>query len=72
MNVAINRKAALKAIFLYEIESKIEYKSWKTFGIEYLQSGDDETWHFKIVNKQLLTWAMLKYGFAIEPYSNSQ
>ena len=70
MNIAINRSAALKAIFSYEIESKIEYKSWKTFGIEHLESGDSDRWYFKVVNKQLLTWAMLKYGFEIESYSN--
>lgn len=72
MNVAINKNEALKAIFSYEIESKIEYKSWKTFGIEYLESGDSDRWYFKVINKELLTWAMLKYGFAIESYSNSQ
>lgn len=70
MNVAINRNAALKAIFSYEIESKIEYKSWETFGIESLEGGDKDRWHFKVINKELLTWAMLKYGFEIELYSN--
>lgn len=70
MNVAINRDSALRAIFAFELDNKKEFRYWENLGIKYLERGDSERWYFEIINKELLMWSMLKYGFEIELYSN--
>lgn len=70
MNVAINKDAVARAVFAFEIDNKKKFIYWDDLGIKYLQNGDDDTWCFKVINKELLMWSMLKYGFEIESYSN--
>lgn len=70
MNVAIKRDAVVRIVFAFEIDNKKKFIYWDDLGIKYLQNGDDDTWHFKVINKELLMWSMLKYGFEIESYSN--
>ena len=70
MIISIDRNAVLNAIRSHEREYKIAHVRWSVFGIKFIPHGDNKRLHFNVKNKQLLMWAMLKYGFEIETNSN--
>ena len=42
---------------------------WKQFGLSYVQTPHKYFSVFKVLNKDLLIWSMIKYGFEIEQYN---
>ena len=42
---------------------------WKHFGISYIQTPHKQFSVFKVLDKDLLAWSMIKYGFEVEQYN---
>jgi hypothetical protein len=42
---------------------------WKYFGLSYVQTPHKEFLVCKVLDKDLLTWSMIKYGFEVEQYN---
>lgn len=63
--IKIYRSSILDATFTYKKEV-VEFK-WAHFGLQYVPHTEptDRFLYFNVVDKQKLTWAMLKYGFLV-------
>ena len=72
MNVIISTHKILSAINSHAHEFGEVHLVWKSLGLAYVQTSHMEHSVFTVINKDLLIWSMIKYGFEIEPYSNSQ
>ena len=71
MIVLIDKQKILTSLRAYEFEYQKEFLAWIIFGLKYIHHPDNEKLHFEVVDKDLLLWAMFKYGFEIELDSNS-
>jgi hypothetical protein len=72
VNVIISKHKILSAINSHAAEFGEVHLLWKSFGLDYVRTTHKEHIAFKVIDKDLLIWSMIKYGFEIEPYSNSQ
>lgn len=72
MTVIIERHKILSAINSHAKEFGEVHLLWKCLGLAYVPTSHTEHSVFTVIDKDLLIWSMIKYGFEIEPYSNSQ
>jgi hypothetical protein len=69
MIVKIDRRKILAAANSLANELGKSDILWKYFGLSYVQTPHKEFLVCKVLDKELLAWSMIKYGFEVEQYN---
>ena len=72
MTVIIGRHKILSAINSHAKEFGESHLVWKSFGLAYEHSSHTDYSVFTVLDKDLLLWSMIKYGFEIEQYNTNR
>jgi hypothetical protein len=69
MTVIIGRHKILSAINSHAKEFGESHLVWKSLGLAYVHTSHKEHSVFTVIDKDLLIWSMIKYGFEVEQYN---